>query len=229
MNSLNRKLWVLLAVVLMMSALPSCSEDSNEIVPAEQDHDYYPLQIGQTTTFQVDSIFYDGFTKTSDTFSFLVRNTIVDTITDLLDRKAFLFLRESDNGDGWKVDRQFTVVKEAENLEEIDLDVRTVRMRFPVQQYQRWDGNLYNIMDKETYRYTSIDEPEEVLDTTFDKCAVVLENNRENVIEDYLWQSTYAREIGLIERYQRSIERKNTQGEYEQGFVVRYRIIKYQR
>ena len=221
--------YLILILSIPVLVFQSCSDDVEEVVPAEQDHDYYPLAIGVSQTYQVDSIHFDGFTKTSDTFQYKVRHTVVDTNTDLLDRFSYLVLREIDTGTGFDIDRQYTVVRTSDALETIYDDERVVNLRFPVDPVQRWDGNIFNSKDREIFRYLSVDEPKEVLDSTFSQTATVEELERENIIEDYLWTTTYAREVGMVERFRRNIARKNTQGVFEQGYITHYRLLSFER
>lgn len=216
--------WLLL---LLPAMIASCGENETEAVPTGQDLNYFPLDSGYTWTYQVDSIFYDGFKLSSDTFHFQVRHTVFDTFTDHLDRVAHVVLRERDTGSGWMIERQFNIVKTDRAVEISERDVRVVKMVFPVRDYQRWDGNTHNTGQKVDFRYRNVDAPLDVLDSAYDKTVQVEELDYQNVIEDYYVFSHYARHAGLVEFYERQIKRKNSKGDFVEGAEVHYRLLSY--
>lgn len=218
---------MLLLIVSIAFTMQSCKDEDPQTLVVNLDLEYFPIEMGYSWTYQVDSTFYDGFTQTSREFAFKVRNTVFDTTNDLSGRRSYILLRERDTGSGWMADRQFTVVKTTRQVEVIDQDIRTMKLVFPVRDYQRWDGNFMSTEPQEKFKYQNIDEVKIILDTINAKTALVLEKEYFNVIETFSRTSTYAREIGLIKYNDINIERKNSSGQFVQGSVVLYTLLEY--
>jgi hypothetical protein len=71
---------------------------------------------------------------------------------------------------------------------------------------KKWDGNILNTISEQIYEVTKIDEPETILNTTYPKICVILENDYENLIEKYYSIEKYAENIGLVYRENINIE-----------------------
>ena len=82
MKILIKHLFILLIFPIIL--FTRCGKNETETLP-KLGKEYYPLQIGKTATYDVDSIIYDpvsnGVVKI-DTFKWQVREFLVDTFRD---------------------------------------------------------------------------------------------------------------------------------------------------
>ena len=129
-----------------------CRKNELEPKPNDIGYGYFPLEIGNTWVYQVDSIDYDAFAKTIDTFSFLVKQVVVDSIVDNQGVRGSiveLFRTDSLNGT-FSFDRRLTKRIAEARAEIIDSSVRVINLVFPPTLYKFWDANVYNTKQRKS-------------------------------------------------------------------------------
>src|SRR3954462_6473101 len=87
-----RHILVVLLFLLFSIIVISCKKESADIQLAPLT-DYYPLQVGNSYTYRLDSTVYLAFGTTVATISYLAKDSIVDTYSDNTGRAAYLVYR----------------------------------------------------------------------------------------------------------------------------------------
>ena len=142
---------IMVSMITVLMVEMGCRKNAIEPRPNDFGYGYFPLNIGNTWIYQVDSIDYDAFAKTIDTFRFLVKQEIVDTIIDNQGvRSSIVEVSRTDSLNGAFVfDRNMVKRITAFRAEVLDSNVRVINLVFPPSLYKYWDANAYNTKNKE--------------------------------------------------------------------------------
>ncbi len=202
------------------------SSDKDEVV--DLGYAYYPVQVGATWIYQVDSLVYDnnaGFT-TIDTFTYLYKEQVVSAYTDLEGKPAqYLnrFFKFTDTTD-WVESNRWTLSQSALNAQKVQENIRFVKLVYPLDKQKKWNGNMYNALGEEEYEVMEYDVPKTVGGIAYDKTLTVLQKEELNAIEEIKRSEIYARNIGLVYLLSDSI---NTQVDGSKGYRFRLTLTSY--
>lgn len=229
------------------------TERTLEDFQLDQGYNYFPLEIGKYREYVVDSILYDttGMGIVVEETRTLVREEVVDTFRDNTNRLTYKierFIRRSE-AESWAVQSVSYAVATDNQLELVENNLRFIKMVFPLEDGELWDGNqfidptttitikgeLIEIFKSWSYEVESIDEVEVIENVTYDSVATIIQAESENVIELRLSTEKYARGIGLIYREMKILdtqciagcEGKPWEEKAQKGFILRQTLTNY--
>lgn len=224
-------------------------------------HEYFPLEVGKYIVYEVDSIYYyfndeiGGIAKVES--SSQIREEIVDTLRDNIGRQTFIihrFYRKNDS-QPWQIKDAWTSLKETQSAEKVEENLRFVKMVFPVEEDQTWDGNLF--VDEEqnvpfiqfpsgdvlsivmfknwSYSVLSKDSPDVIGGNIFDETLQIIQADDENLIEKRYSVEKYAKNVGLIYKEQQILDTQCIsecigqpwEDKAEKGFILRMNAIDF--
>lgn len=207
-----------MASVFFLSVLSGCRKDTDEI-ELDFGYEYYPLEIGKSWIYQVDSVIYGvdvrGITRDSSR-SFL-REAIVDTTTSLDGELLYIterYYRPNDEAP-WKIDKVFTRSRNRTQAFQTEDNLRFIKMVFPPTPGKRWDGHVYfdaqqkffpvggeqvRVFQDWDYVVTDKGQPAEVNGAQYDDVAAIQEADYDVDLNYRRSQALYARDIGLVYR-----------------------------
>ncbi len=187
------------------------------------DRNWFPAVEGRYRIYKVDSVKYVrcGNCTTFDTLigtknnkynkvvRTLFRKDLTDSVeTDLRERvthRLHVHFAPFDSSTGsygpFDFFQVWTQYKDQYQAERIEANIKYVVLRFPPSTKITWNGNEFNALGRENYRYLSLDSTVVVNGRTFEGCAVVLQRQRKSLTEDFYTYEIYAPGVGLIERY----------------------------
>lgn len=206
----------LLCVMLMTYGLFSCQQGVVEEPNIDFGYEYFPLSIGQNKTFRLDSIIFDPIVAgiSIDTFSWLLKEEIVDTLRDGTGALIYVVERSQRRieDDDWVVDRVWTMSRTNRQAIRTEDNLRFIKMNFPIRENADWDANIF--VDKslevsvagETLeifkgwesKVLTIEKPFDLNGQVFDKVLTIQLADNENLIEYRYGVEHYAKDIGLI-------------------------------
>lgn len=232
------KTLVVVALAFCMIIFSSC--EKTEDVVLDFKYEYYPTQIGHYVIYDVDSIIFDDFTETSDTFHYQKKYVIDSTFTDGMGRQAHKLLRyhRADSTQAWTLSDVWSVVVNATSLEVVEENQRFVKLLFPPREEQTWDGNKYiNITSAnwylEDWEYTaaSVDVSEIVNQMQFDSAVTVIQQDYETLIEKVYAEERYAKNVGMVYKSFLALEKRGNISlpwtQPESGFILTMTINSY--
>lgn len=203
-----RKLYngIVLLALVGLAVLSACSEDLE--VPEEQRAEtYYPLVEGLTRTYEVFDTTYTRFpvldTLEAATF---VRETVAGTVTDAEGRTVRRINRFSapDLLGTFQPLAQWEAILAGGFVEQLADNIRTLVLRDPVELGSSWDGNAFNNLGAQTFRYLSVDTTLQRGGVTYSGCIYIEQRLVTNSLVDSVFTyEIYAPNIGLLERYDR--------------------------
>jgi len=219
-----KNLMFIIAVLGSVSIF-SCNENaSGGTFEFEKGENYYPLEVGNYITYQVDSIIYlvessDDCIFYQDTSSHYLKEEIIDTYEDNAGDENFVverYLSDNINGPWTVIDVWNTKITDTQ-VEKIEENLRFIKMVFPVTDGATWNGNTYfeNTQDttisvggqsidfyrywSSNYEYDMIDISEEINGIQFDSVMTVIQSEpNDNKIYYRYSIEKYARGVGMI-------------------------------
>ncbi|MFK8005893.1 MAG: hypothetical protein AB8H03_05965 [Saprospiraceae bacterium] len=200
----------------------SCNENTvAENLIVKKGFDYYPLEIGNYITYQLDSIVYRGQSGSDcnfiqDTASHFLREEVIDIFEDNSGVVNYImerYISQHQNGP-WQVADVWNIKKTETQVERVEENLRFIKAVFPVREGTGWNGNTFfqdttTVLGGETidfykhwsdqYEYESVDLPEEFNGIMFDSVMTVIQSEAsENKINHRVSIEKYARGVGLI-------------------------------
>jgi len=180
---------------------------------------YFPLEIGYSKVYKVDSISFNALLETIDTSTYYEQETIVELLESSGETRIFLAEIKSrpDSSSPWEFKQLVSFSINNVRLEKkMDNIVHTLLV-FPVKLNKTWDGNQNNTKDRDLYRYTAIDSNYTVHTKKYESTLTVEQESDSNFLQVIKRYQIYANGVGLIES-------ENTFKEYQTSFPDGYSI-----
>ena len=147
MKTYIHKLIFLTTFVIFIS---SCKKET-DIINFDYGYNYFPDDSGKYIIYKVDSVLYNDFDPThlKRTSSQYLKEIITEQFTDNLGRSAKKIERYVTDSLNhvWRPYNVWYIVKNATNVEEIEDNVRYIKLTFPVSVGNSWRGNKYNLIN----------------------------------------------------------------------------------
>ncbi len=193
-------------IPLLIKWLPFCllgafiqSCDQSETNPVDS-YQYYPLELGRYQIYQVQETIYSAGQKNPVVTTWQEKDE-VDRISSNADPViSYIIARYRRNvpTDYWQKLKEFAVTKSPDKiLTNID-NQPILSLVFPPNATIRWNGNTYNTLDDQQYRYMDINQPGSVDKLSFENTLTVVERRDTSIIDRYIGIKKYALGAGLI-------------------------------
>jgi hypothetical protein len=202
----------------------ACKRD-NGIAP-DMGYAYFPAHKGYWIEYTVDSVFYNDFTNQIDSTRYYLKEKIESDFNDAAERPAFRIERYKKylTASDWELTDVWFGVKTNTGIERIEENIRFVKLIFPVKNGNKWNGNNYNTLEEQEYKYENAHEPSKWGGLEFDSTVVVKQLENINLIEKQEFKEIYAKNTGLV--YKEKIDVKTEiNGTIKSGYRY-YQTIK---
>ena len=205
-------------VLMALTALISSCKKENETIETESISSYYPLAIGNSITYLMDSTTYIKFGTEKVIRSYIVKDVIDSIITDNLGRDSYKIKRKIRNNTDttlWDELTSYLVTYNDKRLELIEDNQRYLKLMKPIKNNLEWNGNSYintasnpelQYLDQWKYYYADVGMPFTTSMNTFTETISVIQRNDvvgDTLNKDYYFEINYSKEvygkgIGLI-------------------------------
>lgn len=198
-------------------AFLGCSDkESLTIVTAE---DLYPIQVGKTFFYRLDSTVLGNFNQSLVVHSYIAKDSVQSLFTDGEGRKSYTiirYLRDTLQTKPWQFTSTYTATISNNRVEYIDNNLRFVSLVSPAKEGQQWKGTQYiNTISPSPYsyfygwnfEYQNADQPfttkKGIIQNTYtvfqqDETLPDIPFNTNNYQEKSYSKEVYAKGIGLI-------------------------------
>ncbi len=165
---------------------------------------YYPLQVGNFWTYQMDQI--DYLVLGNDTSSFELRELISDSLVSSVGEVTYLISRQL-----WEVDRQqwrtdsiWSIRKNSQSVVVTENGRSFVKLVFPVSIGETWNGNAFNNLGFVNFRYEAV-ETGELESVVFEQDTViavrtVLSDQISPIVGTDRRSEIYVNGVGLVQK-----------------------------
>lgn len=210
---------------IFISAFLSCKKDKTES-PEDFGYSYFPLSLHQTWLYSADSIIYNNFTQQRDSIHFFLKDSIVKIDTGdagKISYKLNRYKRSTDSAD-WRYESSMSIFLSQNNIIITENNNSFVKLVFPVLKDKQWNGNAYNGDEEQDYFYKEVDVPQTTNNKTFPHSLLIIQQDEENRIEEKFSSEIYSKNIGLIAKEVRNLEKDFSTGVITKGFIYTQKI-----
>ena len=218
-----RRIFLLIAFCLIFWV--ACTKEENALA-IELQSNYYPLKIGTVLIYDVDSTAYSNFTNTSQNFKFEVKDSITNTFQDLSGNVNYRIERFKRiiKSSPWVFQIVFTRSKSLRAAQEFFNNQIFIRLIFPPIKGATWNGNSKNTIGEQAYLIEKDLSAFSINSLSFDSTIVVTEIDTKNLIREDVVYSTYAKNVGLVQREVKAIDKNISTGKITNGFAFTQKI-----
>jgi hypothetical protein len=144
---MTRPMLILTCCYALSIGLLSCNKQTTEDIAVDFGYQYFPLELGQTRTYQVDSILFDpDISGTAiDSSTSFAREVIIDTIRSINGAVQYIIERSirSDAGAPWQTTDIWTATRTEQQAFRTEENLRFLKLTFPIDDQNRWDPTLF--------------------------------------------------------------------------------------
>ena len=198
-------------ITLSSFCLFSCKKNTESPKP-EFHKNYVDVTQGRYIEYVVLEINHDENSLVQhDTLRYYLKIQIEDTLSDNLGRKCNKYVRykKTNINDSWILSDIWTIIIDENNAEIVEENQRTIKMKFPVNDYTNWNANVFNNLTSLDCFYEEIHKARTINGLSFDSTVRVNQGSDRNLIRYYNKYETYAKGIGMIEKYYKDLNISN--------------------
>ncbi|NMD01214.1 MAG: hypothetical protein GYA62_16030 [Bacteroidales bacterium] len=175
----------------------ACKEKEN-VVPEPIDKSYYPMNVNDETIYFVEYINIDNPISLYDTQRYYLKERIESTYNDETGNPIYRIERykRSDTLSNWDLIDVWLSQYYENQAHKVEENIRYVKLVFPVAKGLKWNGNAMNTLDAQTYEIDTLDKSWK----NFDSTLVVVQQNKQTLIDKYLDYERFAKHKGLVEK-----------------------------
>jgi hypothetical protein len=202
----------LFAVLFFTGIISSCKK--NSIDPVAIDTKYFPLNTGKYIIYDVDSTGYSDFGNPTYTSHYQIKEEVDSPYLDNEGNTAYRIYRSRRNSDtdAWVITDVWSANLTTYTAEKVEENLRFIKQDFPIMLNRQWYGNgkiqttgNLSFYDGWKYEYTAIHVPLTINSLSFDSTITITQHNEVNFIAQKIYIEKYARNVGLIYKYEDSL------------------------
>ena len=222
MTKLNPIIFIFVLQVLFFCW--SCGETGQLVYPSKAS--FYPTKKDKFIIYSYEEFNHDAFNSSTDTTTYWIKETIETPFIDQEKDSSYQLRIDYSYDEGLNWEFQYYAVIKVDNysLERSDLDVKRIKLSFPVKDNKSWDVNMLNSQETQYGFYQNTDGLYRIKDSLFSETVIVNLGDQEDIIFTIFEEEVYARGIGLILRKFRDIETQP--GKYKDGIEYTKTIIR---
>lgn len=216
----------LFVIIIIPVFFSSCKKETAE--PVEMGYKYFPVNTGHWVIYNVDSISYNDFTGETDSFRYQIKEYVESVFIDNSGRtsqRLERYIRYSDTAD-WIIKDVWFETLTASCAERVEENLRMVKLIFPVEESQTWDGNAYNTLGAQTYKFQDVHTPAVINNVSLDSTLTVIQKSSTTLISEDFQQEIYSVNIGMVYKKYVSLVKEPT-GEITSGIDYSYTLQSY--
>jgi hypothetical protein len=211
-----------LCLLVLAALLVSCDKEQ-DLSDIDLGYRYFPNTTGSFIVYRVDSVWY-GIEE--ENYSYQIKEEIADEFLDGTGQPAKVLNRyyRPNNNSPWVLVDVWTQKITSTTGEKVEENQRFVKLEFPVKEGETWNGNAFNALGPQTYKYVNVAKFADVGILQFDNTVTVEQKNNLNLVDEEVFYEIYADGIGMVMRQATDL---NKQANQTSGYSVTYEAIAY--
>lgn len=217
-------------IVGLAAIMISC-EPSPEVVPQWRGSEYFPLEVGAYSLYDVDSTAINLNVESSTTFQ--LRVTVAREFVNTAGIGTFVLQREKRNneGDDWKPAGTWSAFADERRAVLVEGNARFIVLQFPIEESNQWNGNALNNLGGDDFCDDATCDVYSV--SVVEPDVVVVQSDEPDVLVKYdVRKETYRKDVGLVEKETTVLEYCTGQDCFGKQFVdkgIRYKqtLVEY--
>ncbi len=217
------KKYSIVALGLILLGFFSCKKETGD--PINMGFDFFPLEQSNYSIYQVDSIVWDDFNATLDTFHSEVKLLVDSAFIDNEGNPSYRWKKYvATDTMPFTFVANYTITKTNQNLETVEENMRYTKLIFPVIAGASWDYNAKNTGNAKSSQYSDVDYSTTILNHTYDSCALATYEEEVNLIQEFVHYAIYARNVGMV--YSKEVHKQKLSTGLS-GYSVIYQLKEY--
>jgi len=206
----------------------ACNKSENMPKP-NMELNYFPLKVSSVVIYNVDSTFYDiDFSNNITTYQFQLKDTVTNKFIDALGNETYRIERYKKMAtQDWVFQKVITRKIINNRAEEFIDNKRYVRLVFPPTLQSTWNGNLYNDLGEWRHEVKELDVPLTIGSNQLDSTISISQYNEVNLIREDIYDETYAKNIGLVLKEVKAVDKNISTGVIKLGFAYKMQLHSY--
>jgi len=188
--------------LVFAAALLFACEEGEPFQPADHGFEYYPLQTGMYSIFEVNETRYSQLSQ-PQILNYELKTQVVDSFRNAEGDFTFVIYRYTrpDSDAEWIFLDTWSARTNSDEAIASEGSVPYVKLSFPLSHGIRWDGNKRNNDATDEYEVKSLGEPMTINNLTFDNTLTVeQESYDDKVTRTDLRTEIFAKNVGLIRK-----------------------------
>lgn len=209
-----------LLCLLFITMIVSCTkENSSEVSSSYYFYEYFTNDSGMVRYYQADSIFWDANNQAAlDTISYEIKEVIAGNFIDNENELCQRIERyRKDSNGNWIIWKVLSDKRSQFNAERYIDNIRYIKLKFPLNTNEKWNGNALNTSDAQYYQITNLHQADNINSLAFDSVCTVLQDDYIDATQQFYGMEKYATGIGMIYRREKNIATIPTQ----QGIIIK--------
>lgn len=212
--------YILVLFITVAIGFVSCNSEAPKTIEVDNGSSFYPLTIGSTFEYRLDSILYDDFDNSETKREWDLKITYDSKLKDqsgddLIKLKRFIKPR-GEKDEAYKLQDVWSLKLVNGKLETFEENLHFVKLVFPIEKNKSWNGNIFispsggenpnsstKFYQDWDYKYETTNTTQTVLETTYNDVVQVRQINEiggPGAINHYVSNEWYAKGIGLIQK-----------------------------
>ena len=218
------KLFLLSACLFLLA----CNKSENKPTP-DMGYNYFPLKVSSVVVFDVDSTVYSDFNNSTTNYLFQLKDTVTNKFTDGQGNEAYRIERYKKMAtQDWFFQKIITRKIINNRAEEFIDNKRYVRLVFPPTIQSTWNGNLYNDLGEWRHEVKDLDVPLSIGTNQLDSTITIHQYNEVNLIREDIYDEIYAKNIGLVVKEVKAVDKNISTGKITKGFTYKMQLNRHQ-
>lgn len=205
----------------------SCNKFENMPKP-DMGLNYFPLKVNSVVIYNVDSTVYSDFNNSTTNYLFQLKDTVTNKFTDIQGNETYRIERYKKTAtQDWFFQKVITRKIINNRAEEVIDNKRYVRLVFPPTLQSTWNGNLYNDLGEWRHEVKELDVPLTIGSNQLDSTISISQYSEINLIREDIYDETYAKNIGLVIKEVKAIDKDISTGRTRRGFTYKMQLDSY--
>ena len=181
----------------MAVALVSCQPGNSD--PVSSGYDYFPLETGRYVIYDVNEHRY-ALNVAPVQRTYQLKEVVGAAYADVTGQRAYRLMRYRRLAENqpWQADSIWSARLVGDEGIRTENGMDIVKLRFPVSDWLRWDGNRYNAAGDDACELSNSGLPYRVSDKQFAETVTVVAQQDSTLIAQDKRIEVYARRVGLI-------------------------------
>lgn len=132
--------------IFLIPVIFSACENSKEEFVTESFTEYFPLVVGKSITYRLDSTVFTKSGSQVETHKYQVKHTVQTEIADNQGRKSFLvnrLIRNEAGTSAWLENGNYIITPLENKVEVVENNLRVIKLQNPLKKNFSWRGNAY--------------------------------------------------------------------------------------
>jgi hypothetical protein len=192
---------------LCFSILLCCCRKDNEL-HLDLGYAYAPNDVHRYVIYDVDSTIYDAFNKDTVRYKYQLKEFVESIFPDNEGRPSMRIERYFRNYNPsqpydslpWILKNVWYATRTSRDFERVEDNIRYVKLIFPANDQDSWNGNAQNTIGDWEYQYNGLNQKVDMGVFHFDSTARILEKVDTNLLYYKMYTDVYAKNVGLVSR-----------------------------